>query len=417
MFESFFPKPKIFLLSLLGWTAAVMALYYTVGQNLGEFVGFTFSEEGAPPVIGLGYFVTPEFLWFDLFYMVATAIFYIFWSMYSPHKWQNWSILGTSLLILMTYLTVQVSVVINEWYRPFYNDIQTALGGSGEVTAGDLYRQLLTFLIIVFPYIVFVPFKIFFTAHYIFRWRNAMNDFYVDRWSKVRNIEGASQRIQEDTMRFSGIMQGLGVSMVDSVMTLISFLPVLAALSVHVESVPILGSIPYPLIALAIGWSIFGTLLLIFAGIKLPGLEFKNQRVEAAFRKELVLGEDDESRAEPAKLTELFSNVRRNYFRIYFHYAYFNLVRYLYLQADNVIVYAFLFPTIVTGKITLGIMNQILRAFGQVASSFQFLVASWTTIIDLISVYKRLQAFEAAIENQPLPKIDEEFIEGGRQET
>lgn len=417
MFESFFPKPKIFLLSLLGWTAAVMALYYTVGQNLGEFVGFTFSEEGAPPVIGLGYFVTPEFLWFDLFYIVATAIFYIFWSMYSPHKWQNWSILGTSLLILMTYLTVQVSVVINEWYRPFYNDIQTALGGSGEVTAGDLYRQLLTFLIIVFPYIVFVPFKIFFTAHYIFRWRNAMNDFYVDRWSKVRNIEGASQRIQEDTMRFSGIMQGLGVSMVDSVMTLISFLPVLAALSVHVESVPILGSIPYPLIALAIGWSIFGTLLLIFAGIKLPGLEFKNQRVEAAFRKELVLGEDDESRAEPAKLTELFNNVRRNYFRIYFHYAYFNLVRYLYLQADNVIVYAFLFPTIVTGKITLGIMNQILRAFGQVASSFQFLVASWTTIIDLISVYKRLQAFEAAIENQPLPKIDEEFIEGGRQET
>ena len=417
MFESFFPKPKIFLLSLLGWTAAVMALYYTVGQNLGEFVGFTFSEEGAPPVIGLGYFVTPEFLWFDLFYIVATAIFYIFWSMYSPHKWQNWSILGTSLLILMTYLTVQVSVVINEWYRPFYNDIQTALGGSGEVTAGDLYRQLLTFLIIVFPYIVFVPFKIFFTAHYIFRWRNAMNDFYVDRWSKVRNIEGASQRIQEDTMRFSGIMQGLGVSMVDSVMTLISFLPVLAALSVHVESVPILGSIPYPLIALAIGWSIFGTLLLIFAGIKLPGLEFKNQRVEAAFRKELVLGEDDESRAEPAKLTELFNNVRRNYFRIYFHYAYFNLVRYLYLQADNVIVYAFLFPTIVTGKITLGIMNQILRAFGQVASSFQFLVASWTTIIDLISVYKRLQAFEAAIEDQPLPKIDEEFIEGGRQES
>ena len=417
MFESFFPKPKLFLVSLLTWTGVMMAIYYTVGQSIGEFFGFTFTDEGAPPVIGLGYFVTPEFLWFDLYYILATLAFYVFWSTYSPHKWQNWSILGTSLLILMTYLTVQVSVVINEWYRPFYNDIQTALGGGGEVSAGDLYRQLLTFLIIVFPYIVFVPFKIFFTAHYIFRWRNAMNDFYVDRWSKVRNIEGASQRIQEDTMRFSGIMQGLGVSMVDSVMTLISFLPVLAALSVHVESVPILGNIPYPLIALAIGWSIFGTLLLIFAGIRLPGLEFKNQRVEAAFRKELVLGEDDEGRAEPAKLTELFNNVRRNYFRIYFHYAYFNLVRYLYLQADNVIVYAFLFPTIVTGKITLGIMNQILRAFGQVASSFQFLVASWTTIIDLISVYKRLQAFEAAIEDQPLPRIDEEFIEGGRQES
>ena len=45
-----------------------MAIYYTIGQTLGESVGFTFTEEGAPPVIGLGYFVTPEFLWFDLFY-------------------------------------------------------------------------------------------------------------------------------------------------------------------------------------------------------------------------------------------------------------------------------------------------------------------------------------------------------------
>ena len=57
---------------------------------------------------------------------------------------------------------------------------------------------------------------------------NAMNDYYLEKWSQVRQVEGASQRIQEDTMRFSGIMQGLGVAMVDSVMTLISFLPVLS---------------------------------------------------------------------------------------------------------------------------------------------------------------------------------------------
>ncbi|NCV18591.1 MAG: peptide transporter, partial [Rhodobacterales bacterium] len=103
--------------------------------------------------------------------------------------------------------------------------------------------------------------------------------------------------------------------------------------------------------------------------------------------------------------------------RIYLHYTYFNLFRYLYLQADNVIVYIFLIPTIVSGRITLGIMNQILRAFGQVASSFQFLVSSWTTIIELISIYKRLQAFEASIRDQPLPQIDQEFIESGLKET
>jgi len=416
MFESFFPKPKLFLLSLILWVAFVIVIYYTVGQSLGEVLGFNFSEEGAPTVIGLGYFITPEFLWFDLFYILSTFIFFGFWAYYSPHKWQIWSILGSSVLILMAYLTVQVSVVINAWYGPFYDDIQKALGGGGEVTAADLYGHLLVFCIIVLPYILFVPFKIFFTSHYVFRWRNAMNDFYTERWTKVRKIEGASQRIQEDTMRFASIMKGLGVYMVDSVMTLISFLPVLTALSVHVEELPIVGSIPYPLVTLAILWSVFGTIVLIFSGIKLPGLEFKNQRVEAAFRKELVIGEDRIERADPPSLIQLFNNVRRNYFRIYFHYAYFNLVRYLYIQADNVIVYIFLIPTIVSGRITLGIMNQVLRAFGQVASSFQFLVNSWTTIIDLISVYKRLQAFEASIYDKELPQIDKDFMQNQKED-
>ena len=409
MFESFFPSPKLFFSSLLIWVVGVVALWYSVGANLGELLGFQFTPADAPPVIGLGYFITPEFIWFDIYYIVATLVFYGFWSYYEPHKWQLWSILGSSLLILMAYMTVQVSVVINAWYGPFYNDIQSALGGESDVNAGDLYGHLLVFCIIVFPYIVFVPLKLFFTSHYVFRWRNAMNDFYVDKWSKVRQIEGASQRIQEDTMRFSGIMQGLGVSMIDSVMTLISFLPVLSALSIHVEQMPIVGSIPYPLVTLAILWSIFGTLLLILAGIKLPGLEFKNQRVEAAFRKELVYGEDSVERADPVSLGQLFLNVRRNYFRIYFHYAYFNLFRYIYLQADNVIAYIFLIPTIVSGRITLGIMNQILRAFGQVASSFQFLVNSWTTIIDLISIYKRLQAFEDSISGLEVSGLDKEY--------
>ena len=410
MFESFFPKPKLFLLSLVVWILVAISFYYLFGKSLAGYLGFNLFED-SETVIGLRYFITPEFLFFDIYYVVATLIFYFFWSYYSPHKWQRWSILGSSLLILMAYLTVQVSVVINAWYGPFYNDVQKALNGNAEVTDSDLYGHLAVFCIIVFPYIVFVPLKLFFTSHYVFRWRNAMNDYYLEKWSQVRKVEGASQRIQEDTMRFSGIMQGLGVAMVDSVMTLISFLPVLSALSVHIKEMPLVGAIPYPLVTLAIVWSVFGTFLLIFAGIKLPGLEFKNQRVEAAFRKELVYGEDNNDRAEPVSLVELFNNVRRNYFKIYFHYAYFNLVRYLYLQADNIIVYIFIIPTIVSGRITLGIMNQILRAFGQVASSFQFLVNSWTTIIDLISIYKRLQAFEASISGGQLPKIDRDFIE------
>ena len=415
MFSSFFPSPRYFFLSTFVWIAVLIAVWYTLGENIGEFMGFNLQE--SQTVIGLGHFVTQEFLWFDAYFLFGAGSIYLYWRSKSKHEWSNWSILGSALLIYLSYTSVQVSVVINAWYGPFYDDIQNALSGSGVVTAFDLYSHLGTFSLIAFPYIALIIANRFFTSHYIFRWRTAMNDYYVARWTKIRKIEGASQRIQEDTMRFAGIMEGLGIAFVDSVMTLVAFLPVLAALSVHVEQLPLIGQIPYPLVTIAIFWSTFGTLLLLVAGIKLPGLEFKNQRVEAAFRKELVLGEDATERAEPETLRELFSNVRRNYFRIFVHYTYFNLFRYMYLQADNVIAYVFLIPTIVSGRITLGIMNQILRAFGQVASSFQFLVSSWTTIIELISIYKRLQAFEAAIDDLPMPIIDRQFIEAGEKES
>ena len=148
-------------------------------------------------------------------------------------------------------------------------------------------------------------------------------------------------------------------------------------------------------------------------GIKLPGLEFKNQRVEAAYRKELVYGEDNEDAAQPPTVAQLFSNVRKNYFRLYFHYMYFNVARMLYLQADALFTYFLLIPTIVAGAITFGVLQQILTAFGQVSNSFQFLVNSWTTIVELLSIRKRLKGFEAAIDDEPLPAIDQEFLATG----
>src|SRR6185437_3579937 len=135
---------------------------------------------------------------------------------------------------------------------------------------------------------------------------------------------------------------------------------------------------------------------------KLPGLYFRNQRVEAAYRKELVFGEEDPTHAQPPTVAELFNNVRRNYFRLYFHYMYFNIARIFYLQADNIFPYIVLAPTIVAGKITLGLLNQILNAFNQVRSSFQYLVNSWTTIVELLSIYKRLRAFESIVRGEPI---------------
>jgi len=421
MFKSFFPNPRLFFLSVVVYAAICVAVWYGFREQLGALLGFDLSP--AAPVIGLGHFATDEFLLFYLYYIVCTAIFAGAWFKLARHPWQWWSIVGSALILFSTYFSVQVSVAINNWRRPFFDAVQRMLqrvveGSSVEdlpplpaetiaANQTQMYDLILIFAEIAFVAIFVYVMTRFFTNHFVFRWRTAMNTYYTEQWETVRKIEGASQRIQEDTMRFAQIMEDLGVSIVDAVMTLFAFLPVLWSLSAYITELPLVGTIPQPLFWAALFWAVFGTGLLAMVGIKLPGLWFKNQRVEAAFRKELVHGEDNDDRAQPQTLADLFANVRKNYFRIYFHYMYFNVARMFYIQADNIFVYILLVPTIAAGAITFGILQQILTAFNQVSNSFQYLVNSWTTIIELLSIYKRLQSFEAAIRHEPLPAIDQ----------
>lgn len=406
MFSSFFPRPGLFFLSALIWTTICTLGWYLGGDQIGTLFGLAPPVPDAAPVIGLGYFITPDFLAFYIYAGLAFTLFAASWMILAPHPWQWWSIAGSALIVFSDYYSVQVSVALNDWRRPFFDAVQDALDGKGTVTTGDLFRLIIIFAEIALVWMVIYVATRFFTSHYVFRWRSAMNDHYLSRWPDVRRIEGAAQRVQEDTMRFASIVEDLGISMLDSIMTLFAFLPVLAALSVYVSELPVVGVIAEPLLVAAVTWSLFGTLLLAVAGIRLPGLNFLNQRVEAAYRKELVYGEDDETRADPMTVRELFGNVRRNYFRLYFHYAYFNIFRGLYIQADNIFAYVILIPTIVAGKITFGILQQILTAFGQVSSSFQYLVNSWTTIIELLSIHKRLRAFEAQFEGRAQSAIE-----------
>jgi peptide/bleomycin uptake transporter len=405
VFVSFFPHPRIFFWSAALWTVLAIAFWYSAGDQLGAVFGLLPPSQSAP-TIGISVFWSDSFLWFYLYYWAVAAVFAIFWMIYAPHPWAVWSILGSALIVFATYYQVQVSVAINDWYGPFYDMVQAALSKSRPVTLAEFYAGLLSFAGIAFVAVVVAVLTRFFVSHYIFRWRTAMNDYYMSHWDMVRPIEGASQRVQDDTMRFSSTMESLGVSLIDSIMTLIAFLPVLMRLSVNVTELPIVGEIPYSLVVAAIVWSLFGTGFLAVIGIKLPGLQFRNQRVEAAYRKELVYGEDNAQRAQPPTVTELFDNVRRNYFRLYFHYMYFNVARILYLQTDNIFPYIVLAPTIVAGKITLGPLQQILNAFAQVRSSFQYLVNSWPTIVELLSIYKRLRGLDATIRGEPLPDLD-----------
>lgn len=412
MFTSFFPNPKFFFPSAALWSIICLGLWIGLGASgWGTAIGLPPLGPNEQLPMGAARYWSASFLWLYIYFFLCVAVFAIFWRIVSPHRWQRWSVWGSGLVLFVTYFLVQASVAVNDWYGPFYNMIQQALEKPGSVTASALYWGMVDFFGIAGVAVTLMAFNAFFVNHYVFRWRHAMNDFYMEHWPKLRTIEGASQRVQDDTMRFARTVEGLGVSFIDSIMTLLVFLPILFNYSKSVTELPFLGEVPHALVWAAIGWSLFGTMLLALVGIKLPGLEFRNQRVEAAYRKELVYGEDQEDRAHPVTVAELFSNLRHNYFRLYYHYLYFNVARYLYLQTDNIFGTFVLVPSIVSGKLTLGLMNQILNVFDQVRSSFQYLVNSWPTIVELISIYKRLRAFEAAIYDEPLPTIDQKFIE------
>lgn len=396
MFKSFFPSPRYFFISAVIWIALNMVLWYSGGNTWGTFIGFPQGYHDAQLPVGVSRFWSPTFLWFYVWFLVSTALFAGFWKVLSNNPWQRWSVWGSAFILFNIWFGVQVDVVINAWYQPFYNLIQKMVSsGGGEVA--QLYTEMLTFIYIAMVYVTIGVINLFFVSHYIFRWRTAMNEFYTQYWIKLRLVEGASQRVQEDTMRFAKTSESLGVSFIEAIMTLIAFLPILLQLSSHIKVLPVVGEIPHALMIAAIGWAVLGTVILMLVGYKLPGLEFNNQKVEAAYRKELVYGEDYSDRADPITLKELFSKVRLNYFRLYFHYAYFNLVRIWYLQLDNLYGIFILAPSIAAGVVTLGVMMQILNVFQQVRKSFQYLITSWPTIIELLSIYKRLKAFESIL--------------------
>ncbi|MBC5782046.1 peptide antibiotic transporter SbmA [Ramlibacter sp. USB13] len=334
----------------------------------------------------------------------------MFRSFFLNRRWFAWSILGTILILAATWYRVQLDVQINEWFGTFYDLVQNALSKPGSITLDSYWQQLSTFLSIAMIYVTVAVVLDFFIKHYIFRWRQAMNDYYMEHWKKLRTIEGAAQRVQEDTMRFASIMEGLGVDLMRSLMTLAAFVPILWVLSDKITGLPVIGAIPHSLVWVSIGWAVFGTVLLAVTGILLPGLQFQNQRREAAYRKELVYGEDDPARAEKPVVAVLFQEVRRNYFRLFFHYLYFDVVKWSYLQVSVLVPLIAIGPTVAAGVITLGVMQQISRAFDKVTESFQYLVYSWSTIVELISVYKRLRAFEARIHEPDAAPPDDGLV-------
>lgn len=396
----------------------------------------------------------------------------MFSSFFKSKKWALWAYLGLFLLLFFLYIQTSLNVAINSWYSDFYNVLQKpkielldsnttqkaeekfennatliqeanqraeqnfqkanfinkgalyyyqslleyffnsrAMIEKESYSASDFYALILVFLAIAIPYVLIATINIYFASVYAFKWREAMTFSYLKFWkNKDDNIEGSSQRIQEDTYNFSKIVESLGLSFIKALMTLVAFIPILWTLSDVVSKTLFanlsensnfyfLKNIDGLLVYVALLISLGGLIVSWFVGIKLPGLEYNNQKAEAAFRKELVYAEDN--RKEYAKnetMIELFTGLKFNYKRLFLHYGYFNIWLILFEQMIVIVPFLIMAPGLFAGAIGLGIVMQINNAFDQVRSSFSVFITNWTTITQLRSIYKRLKEFEKNIE-------------------
>tara|TARA_E500000178_G_C17025601_1_gene757837 strand:- start:2272 stop:3261 length:990 start_codon:yes stop_codon:yes gene_type:complete len=316
---------------------------------------------------------------------------------FTVKKWLLWSWLGSIAILSSLWIQVKIDVAINEWFGQFYDMIQKALASPNAITINEYWESLISFLTLAGTYVAVAVLVSFFTAHFLFRWRTAMVEWYHSVYDQARQIEGAAQRVQEDTIKFTKIMESLGTSLVEAIMVLIQFVPILLGLSIGIP-IFLFGEWQFGLVTGALLWTLGGTIFLIGLGwvLKLVGVEYDLQKKEAAYRKILVIAEDDIN-VRPKTIEELFNDVRGIHFLSYLRYLYFNIGRIAYLQANVLSAYVFLGPAIVAGVVTLGVMQQIIRAFGRVEGSMQYLLKAWPTIIELASVYKRLKEFENQI--------------------
>jgi peptide/bleomycin uptake transporter len=318
----------------------------------------------------------------------------MFRSFFKSRKWFLWAYGGGLTLLASLFVQVELTVKINAWYGGFYNILQKAT----EHEISEFWAEMVKFVYIAMPYVLIATATAYFTRIYAFRWREALTFSYVEKWQTVdEEVEGASQRIQEDIYRFARIFESLGLQVIRALLTLIAFLPILWELSSGVD-LPRIKEIPGSLVWVALLVSIGGLVISWFVGIKLPGLEYNNQKVEAAFRKELVYAEDDKiNYGKTESIVELFIGLKFNYHRLFMHYGYFDIWVNSFEQLMIIVPYLIMGPGLFTGLITLGVLVQVSNAFSKVRESFSIFISNWTTITEFRSIHKRLREFEQNI--------------------
>ncbi|MCP3024937.1 ABC transporter ATP-binding protein/permease [Cupriavidus basilensis] len=334
------------------------------------------------------------------------------WDLIKPYWKSEDRKAGLGLLAFVVALNlgiVYINVLLNEWNRVFYNALE-------QHDYTSFKALLIRFSWIAGFFIVAAISRQYYTMMLQMRWRTWMTDRFMDHWlshqayyriEQTHATDNPDQRLADDLRSFTDGALSLSLGLLNSVVTLVSFVGILWAVSGPISFM--LGgteiTIPGYMVWFAVGYAVIGSLIAHVVGRPLIGLSFQQEQYEADFRFMLVrLRENSEPvalyRGEPteqAGLRSRFDRIRANWKQL------MRYTRRLTFVSSGYGQFAIIFPLLVAapryfaGKMTLGGLMQVSQAFGQVQGALSWFVDNYSTLVGWKAAANRLIDFRDAI--------------------
>jgi putative ATP-binding cassette transporter len=335
------------------------------------------------------------------------------WALVRPYfaSEQRWAAIGLLAAVVgLNLVTVYVDVLINDFQRDFFNAMENR-------DREEFERQLWRFTGLALAFILVAVYKFYLTQLFELRWRTWLTERYVDDWLAQRayyRLELASaatdnpdQRIAEDIRLFTEYTVSLTMGLLNSVVTLVSFVAILwvvsGPLTVVLAGAEI--SIPGYMVWVALGYAIAGSWLSHVIGRPLIALNFAQQRFEADFRYGLIrVREHAESialyRGEPPERRSIlarFAGVVTNYWALVRAQKRLIWAQSFYGQLAVIFPFVVAAPRYFGGALKLGDVMQIANAFGQVQGALSWFVTAYSSLATWKATTDRLLTFEDAL--------------------
>ncbi len=337
----------------------------------------------------------------------------IVWRIASPYfrsedRWPGRTLLAA--IILIELLIVGLTVLLNEWNNVFYNALQNRDWNA-------FVYQLGYFCVLATAFILLAVYQLYLNQWLQIRWRRWLTRQYLDHWLAGANhyrmqllgdaADNPDQRIAEDIRQFIELTLGIGLQLLNSTVTLLSFMVILWALSaaapLHLFGVTF--TIPGYLLWAALIYALIGTAFTHLIGRALIALNFQQQRYEADFRFNLVRTRENSEQiallggepAETDRLLQRFGNVVANWYAIMTRQKKLTFFTASYSQAAVVFPFIMVSPAYFANVIQLGGLMQTANAFGRVQDALSVFVSIYRSLAEWRAVVERLDGFDQSV--------------------